>query len=75
VRETQDFGSGPDDHQWIHRDHGRHGGGIFQEFWPDISRKVLHRDPTHGLDAQLRTEHAAEKQAKKAALQQDKSTR
>jgi hypothetical protein len=27
-------------------------GSIFQEFWPDISRKILHRDPTHGLDAQ-----------------------
>jgi hypothetical protein len=29
-------------------------GSIFQEFWPDISRKFLHRDPTHGLDAQTR---------------------
>ncbi|HWT66664.1 MAG TPA: hypothetical protein VN151_11170 [Terracidiphilus sp.] len=27
-------------------------GSIFQEFWPDISRKFLHRDPTHGQDAQ-----------------------
>jgi hypothetical protein len=27
-------------------------GSIFQEFWPDISRHVLHRDPTHGLDQQ-----------------------
>ena len=27
-------------------------GSVFQEFWPDISRKFLHRDPTHGLDAQ-----------------------
>lgn len=26
-------------------------GSIFQEFWPDISRKVLHKDPTNGLDA------------------------
>jgi hypothetical protein len=33
-------------------------GSIFQEFWPDISRKILHRDPTHGLDAQ---QAAAEK--------------
>jgi hypothetical protein len=23
-------------------------GGIFQEFWPDISRKFLHQDPTKG---------------------------
>jgi hypothetical protein len=29
-------------------------GSIFQEFWPDISRKLFHRDPTHGLDAQAR---------------------
>jgi hypothetical protein len=27
-------------------------GGVFQEFWPDLSRKFLHKDPTHGLDAQ-----------------------
>jgi hypothetical protein len=27
-------------------------GSIFDEFWPDISRKLLHKDPTHGLDAQ-----------------------
>jgi hypothetical protein len=26
-------------------------GSIFNEFWPDVSRKILHRDPTHGLDA------------------------
>ena len=26
-------------------------GTFFDEFWPDISRHVLHRDPTHGLDA------------------------
>ncbi len=36
-------------------------GSIFDEFWPDISRKLLHRDPTHGLDAQAR---AADKQKK-----------
>jgi hypothetical protein len=27
-------------------------GAMFQEFWPDISRKLFHEDPTHGLDAQ-----------------------
>jgi hypothetical protein len=37
---------------------------VFDEFWPDISRKFLHRDPTHGLDAQLRAQDAAEKQEK-----------
>lgn len=45
-------------------------GGVFQEFWPDISRRVLHRDPTHGLDAQLRAAHSAEKQAEKDAQRQ-----
>lgn len=28
-------------------------GSIFQEFWPDISRKLFHKDPTHGRDAQV----------------------
>jgi hypothetical protein len=40
-------------------------GGVFQEFWPDISRKVLHKDPTHGLDAQAT---AADKAGKSTAL-------
>jgi hypothetical protein len=35
------------------------GGSIFNEFWPDISRKVLHKDPTHGLDAQFADEDRA----------------
>ena len=39
-------------------------GGVFNEFWPDISRKVLHKDPTRGLDAQVRAQYAAEKQEK-----------
>jgi hypothetical protein len=38
----------------------------FDEFWPDISRKFLHRDPTHGLDAKARaaetTQNGHEKQ-------------
>ena len=38
-------------------------GSIFQEFWPDISRKFLHRDPTHGLDAQTRDGNKANQQA------------
>jgi hypothetical protein len=42
-------------------------GSVFQEFWPDVSRKVLHRDPTHGLDAQAR---AAERTKKEAQQQQ-----
>jgi len=35
-------------------------GSIFDEFWPDISRKLLHKDPTHGLDAQARADKAAQ---------------
>jgi hypothetical protein len=42
-------------------------GSIFQEFWPDVSRKLFHRDPTHGLDAQAR---ATEQKKKEAAKQQ-----
>jgi hypothetical protein len=41
-------------------------GAIFQEFWPDVSRKFFHRDPTHGLDDEVR---AADK-AKADAAQQ-----
>lgn len=26
-------------------------GSMFQEFWPDISRRFLHKDPTRGQDA------------------------
>ncbi len=37
---------------------------VFDEFWPDLSRKFLHRDPTHGIDAQLRAQDEAQKQAK-----------
>lgn len=40
-------------------------GSIFDEFWPDISRRYLHKDPTHGLDAKARAKDAAEKQARK----------
>jgi hypothetical protein len=40
-------------------------GSVFQEFWPDISRRFLHRDPTHGLDAQ-----AAGKEPNSGAPQQ-----
>lgn len=39
-------------------------GSELQEFWPDISRKVFHKDPTHGLDAQVRAADAAAKQGK-----------
>lgn len=42
-------------------------GGVFDEFWPDISRKFLHKDPTHGLDAQ-----AAAADAQKQSQQESK---
>jgi hypothetical protein len=29
-------------------------GSMFQEFWPDISRKFLKKDPTHGRDDQIK---------------------
>jgi len=49
-------------------------GSLFQEFWPDVSRKLFHKDPTRGLDAQYQAEHAADKKAKddaKAKAKQD----
>jgi len=39
-------------------------GGVLQEFWPDISRKLFHKDPTHGLDAQARAADLAATQKK-----------
>ncbi|MGD0481683.1 MAG: hypothetical protein ABSA42_16025 [Terracidiphilus sp.] len=39
-------------------------GSTLEEFWPDISRKLFHKDPTHGLDAQAQAEDAAAKQKK-----------
>jgi hypothetical protein len=37
-------------------------GSIFHEFWPDLSRKFLHQDPTHGLDAQAAERDREQKQ-------------
>ena len=39
-------------------------GSELQEFWPDISRRFFHKDPTHGLDAQMRAADAAARQKK-----------
>lgn len=41
------------------------GGSIFNEFWPDISRRFLHKDPTHGLDAQAQAEYKAAQEPQK----------
>jgi hypothetical protein len=40
-------------------------GSVFQEFWPDVSRKLFHRDPTRGLDAQARAADQKKKEDKK----------
>jgi hypothetical protein len=39
-------------------------GSTLEEFWPDISRKLFHKDPTNGLDAKAQAEDAARKQKK-----------
>jgi len=49
-------------------------GSLFQEFWPDVSRKFLHKDPTQGRDAQARAQDAAEKQARKEAREKGKQS-
>jgi hypothetical protein len=41
-------------------------GSEFDEFWPDVSRKLLHKDPTHGLDAQVRAADEARKKARQS---------
>jgi hypothetical protein len=41
-------------------------GSMFQEFWPDLSRKFLKKDPTHGRDAQIK---AADQETKDKAKQ------
>jgi len=41
-------------------------GSIFDEFWPDVSRKFFHKDPTRGLDAEVRAADRAKKQAKES---------
>jgi hypothetical protein len=38
------------------------GGAMFDEFWPDLSRKMFHKDPSHGLDAQAAEEYKAHQQ-------------
>lgn len=38
-------------------------GTALQEFWPDIARKVFHKDPSNGHDAQMRAADEAKKKA------------
>lgn len=47
-------------------------GSELQEFWPDISRKFFHKDPTHGLDAQARAVDAGEKQKRQQESEENK---
>ncbi len=42
-------------------------GGVLQEFWPDISRKLFHKDPTNGLDAQNAAADKSRKQPGKTS--------
>lgn len=42
-------------------------GGVLQEFWPDISRKLFHKDPTNGLDAQQAAADKAKNIKKKSS--------
>ncbi len=42
-------------------------GGVLQEFWPDIARKIFHKDPTNGHDAEMRAQDKAKKQAAQPA--------
>lgn len=48
-------------------------GGVLQEFWPDISRKLFHKDPTNGLDAQMR-EQDRQKKAEQQQRKQQQQT-
>jgi hypothetical protein len=47
-------------------------GSMFQEFWPDISRKILHKDPTRGLDALYKNAEDDEKMQKKQQEKDEK---
>lgn len=46
-------------------------GSLFQEFWPDLSRRFLHKDPTQGRDAEARALDEKERAARK--LQKEKA--
>lgn len=49
-------------------------GSLFDEFWPDISRKFLHKDPTHGLDAKQEAEYKQGREQKQSGAGSDKPT-
>ena len=41
-------------------------GAIFNEFWPDLSRKLFHKDPSNGLDEKRRAAYEAKKNGTQA---------
>jgi hypothetical protein len=43
-------------------------GAIFNEFWPDLSRKWFHKDPTNGLDDKRRAVEEAKNSAAQSQL-------
>jgi hypothetical protein len=45
---------------------------LFQEFWPDFSRRFFHKDPTGGRDAAARALDTQEKEARKEAKEKAK---
>lgn len=42
---------------------------VLNEFWPDISRKLLHKDPTNGLDDRLKAADEAKRSPAPSAQQ------
>ena len=42
-------------------------GAVLNEFWPDLSRKFLHKDPTNGLDDKMKVADEAKKHARRNA--------
>jgi len=41
-------------------------GAVLNEFWPDMSRKFFHKDPTNGLDDRMKEADQAKKRAAQA---------
>ncbi len=42
-------------------------GAIFDEFWPDLSRKFFHKDPTNGLDDKMKADAEARRNGARSA--------
>lgn len=48
--------------------------GSINEFWPDISRKLFHKDPTNGRDSQAAATDPRDKSEKKQPLPENPNT-